>query len=99
MAEKRQMETTAGLAEDVARRSADIKSAAAGKRLVEAVFNSIKDLLHEGHDVRITGFGTFSVSERTQPDVVFGAPNRRAGERVRDVKFRDSTALKGLLNG
>ena len=49
--------------------SSGLTKADAG-RAVDAVFDSIASALKSGGDVRIVGFGTFSVAQRQQQPVV-----------------------------
>jgi len=64
-------------------------------RALNAATTSIKAALHKGVDVRITGFGTFSVSHRTARkgrDPRNGQPIRIKAVRI--PKFRPHVALK-----
>jgi len=78
--------------------SADIskqKAAAA----VDAVLDSIKGSLSKGGDVRLVGFGTFSVSKRAATT----GRNPRTGEPIKipaskQAKFKPGKELKEAVN-
>ena len=57
--------------------SASMSKAEAGKA-VEAVFDSISSSLKSGGEVRLVGFGTFSVANRKASE----GRNPRTGERI-----------------
>ena len=62
---------------------------------VTATFQSIKNTLAEGEEVKLIGFGTFSVSERKS----INGRNPRTGEQItipatRYVKFKVGKQLK-----
>ena len=66
---------------------------------VNLVFETIAEALREGADVRITGFGTFEVRQRTART----GRNPRTGEAVeipatRSPAFKPSKALKNRIN-
>jgi len=66
---------------------------------VNLVFETIAEALREGADVRITGFGTFEVRQRTART----GRNPRTGEAVdipaaRVPAFKPSRALKDRIN-
>ena len=66
---------------------------------VNLVFETIAEALQEGADVRITGFGTFEVRQRTART----GRNPRTGEAVeipatRTPAFKPSKALKDRIN-
>lgn len=66
---------------------------------VNLVFETIAEALREGADVRITGFGTFEVRQRTART----GRNPRTGEAVdipaaRVPAFKPSKALKDRIN-
>ena len=68
-------------------------------RAVDAVFDSITEALKAGDDVRLVGFGTFSVSERKARD----GRNPRTGETIKipasnQPKFSAGKGLKDALN-
>ena len=67
---------------------------------VEAVLDNITDSLRGGDSVNFTGFGKFSVAERSQRQGV----NPRTGERItiaggRVPKFSAGAALKSKVKG
>lgn len=69
------------------------------KLALEAMTDHIAMTLKEGRDVRITGFGSFHVSERSAGK----ARNPRTGEVIlrpasRTARFRSGEGLKSLLN-
>ena len=66
---------------------------------VDSVFGSISDALKGDVDVRLVGFGTFSVAHRG----VFEGRNPRTGEKIQisasnQPKFKASKALKDAVN-
>ncbi len=66
---------------------------------VDCMFDSIADALSGGDDVRIVGFGTFSVSQRRAAE----GRNPRTGERIqipasRQPKFKAGKGLKDVVN-
>ncbi len=68
--------------------------------LVEMVFNNLKDQLHSGEKVKISGFGNFLVRGKSQRI----GRNPQTGEQImisarRVLTFRPSQVLKALLNG
>lgn len=70
------------------------------KLALEAMTDHIAMTLKEGRDVRITGFGSFYLSERSAGN----ARNPRTGEVIsrpasRTARFRAGEGLKSLLNG
>ena len=69
-------------------------------KVVDAVFASITAALKSGDDVRLVGFGTFSVTERT----VRAGRNPRTGETIvipasKAPKFTAGKGLKDAVNG
>ena len=67
-------------------------------RAVEAVFGTIGSALQRGDEVRLVGFGTFSVSTRKAST----GRNPRTGEPMRikasaSPKFRAGKTLKDLI--
>ena len=78
--------------------SANLQRAEAA-RAVDAVFETISKALADGQDVRLIGFGTFSVVHRPASK----ARNPRTGETI-DVapsnqpKFRAGKGLKEAVN-
>ncbi len=78
--------------------SAGLSKADAAKS-VEAVFNSITLALSSGGEVRLVGFGTFSVAQRKATQ----GRNPRTGERIqipasRQPKFKAGKSLKDSVN-
>ena len=68
--------------------------------LVEMVFDSLKNVLHEGEKVKISGFGNFTVrgkSERVGRNPQTGEQIKISARRV--LTFRPSQVLKAMLNG
>lgn len=68
-------------------------------RVVEAFLNAIATTLKKGDDVRLVGFGTFSVSERKATE----GRNPRTGETIKiaackQPKFKAGKVLKDVLN-
>ena len=83
---------------DIAARS-DLSKADAGKA-VEAFIASVENALKSGDDVRIVGFGTFSVSARAATT----GRNPRTGETIqipasKQPKFKAGAPLKEAVNG
>ena len=77
---------------------ADLSKAAAN-RAVDAVFDAITDALHGGSEVRLVGFGTFSVSRRAASE----GRNPRTGEKIKiaaskQAKFKPGKRLRDQLN-
>ena len=67
---------------------------------VEAVFDSISAALKRGDEVRVVGFGSFSISKRAAST----GRNPRTGEPMtidasNQPKFRPGKGLKDLCNG
>jgi DNA-binding protein HU-beta len=76
----------------------DLKKAEATK-IVDAVFESIGEALKNGDEVRLVGFGTFSVASRAASE----GRNPRTGEKIkiaasRQAKFRPGKGLRDKLN-
>ena len=68
-------------------------------KAVDSVLGSITGVLKGGGDVRLVGFGTFSVSRRAQTR----GRNPRTGEEItipasNQAKFKAGKALKEALN-
>jgi len=68
-------------------------------KAVDSVLDSITGTLKDGGDVRLVGFGTFSVSRRAQTK----GRNPRTGEEItipasNHAKFKAGKALKEALN-
>jgi DNA-binding protein HU-beta len=69
-------------------------------KAVDAVCNVITDALSRGEEVRLTGFGSFSVANRSARV----GRNPRTGEPInipasRQPKFKAGKQLKGAVNG
>jgi len=67
---------------------------------VDAVFDTITGTLKSGGDIRVLGFGNFSVSNRaatTGRNPLTGAPVDIPAKRV--AKFSAGKGLKDALNG
>ena len=78
--------------------SAGISNAEAA-RAVDGVFETITDTLQSGSDVRLAGFGSFSVVERKATS----GRNPRTGESIsipasRQPKFKAGKTLKDAVN-
>ena len=68
-------------------------------KAVDAVFDSITDALKKGDEVRLVGFGTFSVSHRAASE----GRNPRTGEKMTIAasklpKFKAGKGLKDAVN-
>ena len=66
---------------------------------VDAVFDTVTSALKRGDDVRLVGFGTFSVTRRAASQ----GRNPRTGERIQipasnQPKFKAGKGLKDSLN-
>ena len=77
---------------------ADISKADAGKA-VDSVFDAVSDALKGGDEVRIVGFGTFSVASRAAST----GRNPRTGETIqikasKQPKFKAGAPLKASVN-
>lgn len=69
-------------------------------RLVESVFDIIKDTLAGGEDVKISGFGKLSIREKKARR----GRNPQSGQEIeisarRVLTFKSSQVLKKALNG
>lgn len=78
--------------------SANLSKADAA-RAVDAVLGNITSSLRGGNEVRLVGFGTFSVTNRAASQ----GRNPRTGERIsipasRVPKFKAGKALKAAVN-
>ena len=78
--------------------SAGLSKADAGKA-VDGVFAAITDALKTGGQVRLVGFGTFSVTKRAKSD----GRNPRTGAKItipasKQPKFKAGKGLKDALN-
>ncbi len=74
-------------------------SKADASRAVDGVFDSISVSLTKGNEVRLVGFGTFSVAHRRASQ----GRNPRTGERIQikasiQPKFKAGKALKESVN-
>ena len=72
-------------------------SKANATQVVEGILNTISNALSSGGEVRISGFGTFSVSTRKASI----GRNPRTGEtihipKIRQPKFKAGKVLRGL---
>jgi DNA-binding protein HU-beta len=68
-------------------------------KAVDSVFDAITGALKEGGEVRLVGFGTFSVAERAASQ----GRNPRTGETInisasKTPKFRAGKSLKDAIN-
>jgi DNA-binding protein HU-beta len=68
-------------------------------KAVDAVFDSISDALKGGDEVRLVGFGTFSVASRAASE----GRNPRTGEKIqiaasKQPKFKAGKGLRDSLN-
>lgn len=75
----------------------DLRKSEASKA-VDAVFDSIAAALKGGDDVRLVGFGTFSVAQRAASE----GRNPRTGERImiaasKQAKFKPGKVLRDSL--
>ena len=76
----------------------DMRKSEASKA-VDAVFDSIADALKGGDEVRLVGFGTFSVASRAASE----GRNPRTGEKIKiaaskQAKFKPGKGLRDSLN-
>ena len=74
-------------------------SKAESAKAVDGVFDSITSALQSGADVRLVGFGTFSVSDRKATT----GRNPRTGEAIqipasKQPKFKAGKGLKSAVN-
>jgi len=74
-------------------------SKAEAQRAVEAVFTTITDNLTRGEEVRLTGFGSFSVAQRAARS----GRNPKTGETIqirasKQPKFKAGSPLKEAVN-
>jgi len=74
-------------------------SKADATRAVDAVFDTISSQLSGGEEVRLVGFGTFSVSDRRATE----GRNPRTGEKIqipasKQPKFKAGKQLKESVN-
>ena len=69
------------------------------RRQWTACFGAITDALKDGDEVRLVGFGTFSVAERAPRKAAIRAPARPSISLHREQpKFRAGKGLKDALN-
>ncbi len=78
--------------------ASDLSKADAGKA-VDAVLDGITGALQAGDEVRLVGFGTFSVANRAASE----GRNPRTGEKIqipasKQPKFKVGKALKDAVN-
>ncbi|WP_029014794.1 HU family DNA-binding protein [Niveispirillum irakense] len=74
-------------------------SKADANKAVDAVFDGITGALKKGDEVRLVGFGTFTVAERAASE----GRNPRTGEKIaiaasKQPKFKPGKGLKDELN-
>lgn len=89
----------ADIVDHVANNVDGINKKQAGEAL-EAVFSAITDHLQGGERVQISGFGSFSVSERSERQ----GRNPATGESItipasKNARFKPAKDLKEALNG
>jgi DNA-binding protein HU-beta len=70
------------------------------QRAVDATFEAITEALRQSDDVRLVGFGTYTVSERAASE----GRNPRTGEPIKipaskQPKFKAGKALRDAING
>lgn len=83
---------------DAVASAANLKKSDATKA-VDAVFDSIASSLKKGDEVRLVGFGTFTVSKRAASE----GRNPRTGEKIKiaaskQPKFKAGKGLKDSVN-
>ena len=83
---------------DAVSNKTDLKKSEASK-VVDAVFDSIAEALKGGDEVRLVGFGTFSVRERAAGK----GRNPATGKEIKipaskNARFKAGAALKASLN-
>ncbi len=76
------------------------QSVAGAANVVDAIFDVISQALQSGDEVKIAGFGSFSVANRAARS----GRNPRTGEAItisasRQPKFKAGKALKDAVNG
>ena len=74
-------------------------SKADAAKAVDSVFDTISKALSGGSDIRLVGFGTFSVAQRRASE----GRNPRTGEKIqipasKQPKFKAGKALKEAVN-
>ncbi|MBZ8132262.1 HU family DNA-binding protein [Afifella sp. IM 167] len=77
----------------------NLSKAQAGEA-VDAVFDCITDALKKGQEVRVLGFGNFSISQRAAST----GRNPQTGEKIqikasKQAKFKPGKGLKDAVNG
>jgi DNA-binding protein HU-beta len=80
-------------------KQADVSKQKAGVAL-DATLEAIRNSLKKGDDVRLIGFGTFSVAQRAATE----GRNPRTGEKIKiaaskQPKFKPGKELKEAVNG
>lgn len=83
---------------DAVATATELKKTEAAK-VVDAVFDAITGALTAGHEVRLVGFGTFSVASRKAGE----GRNPRTGATIpiaasKSAKFKPGKTLKDALN-
>jgi DNA-binding protein HU-beta len=83
---------------DVVSNKTHLRKSEASKA-VDAVFDAIGEALREGGEVRLVGFGTFSVASRAASE----GRNPRTGEKIqiaasKQAKFKPGKGLRDSLN-
>lgn len=83
---------------DYVAKEADMTKADA-QRAIEAIFGGIRGVLKKGGEVRLVGFGTFSVAKRAATT----GRNPRTGEAIKipaskQPKFKAGKELKEAVN-
>ena len=94
------MITKADLVEHLLAGQHGIRTRGAATAVVDDIFAAISTTLHDGGEVRIRGFGTFTAEDRAART----GRNPRTGEKVeigarKAVKFRAARALGDAMNG
>lgn len=85
------------LVEEVQKALGDETSRAAAERAVDAVLDGIKAGIQNDQEVRLVGFGTFSVAVRQAREGVNPQTKKKmAIPESRTVKFKPGQALKDL---
>lgn len=74
-------------------------SKADAARAIDGVFDAITEALQSGQEVRLVGFGTFSVANRAATE----GRNPRTGEKIKipaskHPKFKAGKSLKDAVN-
>ena len=83
---------------DAVSNKTDMRKSEASKA-VDAVFDAISEALKGGDEVRLVGFGTFSVAARAASE----GRNPRTGEKIKiaaskQAKFKPGKGLRDSLN-